>query len=99
MKRSLRYLPTSLALGTFIAVSYLVCSLWDALLPGYAMRTAWEALLPGFTWWSWGSFALGLVESFAYGFWLALLVPLVHWLHHTDRDRPERDTRPVARPA
>lgn len=77
----LRYWPTALALGSFLAASFLACVAWDALFPSLAMRAAWQALLPGFTWLSWGSLLLGLVESFAYGLWLALLVPLVRRAH------------------
>lgn len=77
----IRYLPTALALGIFLAGSYLICSVWDGVFPDWAMHGAWENLLPGFQWWSWGSFVLGLAESFAYGFWLALVVPLVRWAH------------------
>jgi hypothetical protein len=77
----IRYLPTAVALGAFLAGSYVVCSVWDGLFPSWAMHTAWEPLLPGFSWWSFGSFLLGLVESFAYGFWLALVVPLVRLAH------------------
>lgn len=83
----LRYLPTALGLGVFAALSYLACSAWDGLFPQWAMRAAWEPLLPGFSWWSWGSFVLGLVESFLYGFWLALAVPLVRWAHRVGGGR------------
>ena len=77
----IRYLPTAVALGAFLAGSYVICSVWDGLFPDSAMHSAWEALLPGFSWWSFGSFLLGLVETFAYGFWLALVVPLVRLAH------------------
>ena len=41
------------------------------------MYQAWQALLPGFAWISWGSFFLGLVESYGYGWYVALIwVPL-----------------------
>jgi hypothetical protein len=41
------------------------------------MYQSWQALLPGFTWISWRSFFLGLVESYGYGWYLALIwVPL-----------------------
>ena len=83
MSTRLRYLPLAAGLGAFLALSYVACVVWDALLPGLAMRAAWESLLPGFTWWSWGSFLLGLVETFAYGFWLALLLPVVRWVART----------------
>lgn len=74
-----RYLQLAVGLGAFLAASYLVCSLWDAAFPRWAMRAAWAPLLPGFTWWSWGSFFVGLVESIAYGFWIALVIPAIEW--------------------
>lgn len=76
-----RYVPVSVGLGAFLVVSYVACTVFDAVFASQAMHGAWEALLPGFTWWSWSSFALGLVETFAYGFWLGLAVPLVAWAH------------------
>jgi hypothetical protein len=49
----------------------------DLLVPGMAMYRSWQALLPGFTWISWSSFLLGLVESYGYGWYVALIwVPL-----------------------
>ena len=36
-------------------------------------RNAWLQFLPGFTWLTWPSFFLGLVESIAYGWYVALL--------------------------
>ncbi len=79
-KKRIEYLPLSLALGGFLAVSYTVCVAWDAIFPQWAMRQAWAPLLPGFEWLTVGSFFLGLVEAFAYGFWLALAVPAYRWL-------------------
>ena len=37
------------------------------------MYETWLRLLPGFTWLSWPSFLLGLAESFAYGWYIALV--------------------------
>lgn len=37
------------------------------------MYEAWVALLPGFTWISWGSFTLGLIESFGYGIYFGFV--------------------------
>lgn len=62
-----------LALGSFFAVSYLLCVAFDLIFPGLAMYESWMKLLPGFTWLTWGSFLLGLVESFAYGFYTSLV--------------------------
>ncbi len=65
------------ASSIFLGLSFTLCVLFDLMWPGYAMRSAWEALLPGFTWLSFGSFLVGLVESYAYGWYIALVwVPL-----------------------
>ncbi|MBI4182998.1 MAG: hypothetical protein HY521_03235 [Proteobacteria bacterium] len=61
------------SLGLFLAVTYVLCVLYDLWLPEAAMYKTWLALLPGFTWISWPSFFLGLIESFAYGWYVALL--------------------------
>ena len=79
------------ALGAFLAVTYVACSIWDGLFPSQAMRSVWEDQLPWFTWWSWGSFFLGLVESFAYGFWFALVLPAVRWALHATQLTRERE--------
>ena len=42
-----------------------------------AMYRSWQTLLPGFAWISWSSFWLGLIESYGYGWYIALIwVPL-----------------------
>jgi hypothetical protein len=76
------YVRLSLALGGFLALSFVACNVWDAAFPSLAMRSAWQPLLAGFAWWSWGSFLLGLAETLAYGFWLGLLLPVVRWAGH-----------------
>ncbi len=62
-----------LSLGLFLAVTFVLCVLFDLWFPGMAMYETWLRLLPGFTWFSWPSFFLGLVESFAYGWYVALV--------------------------
>ena len=59
--------------GIFLAVTYTLCVGFDLLFPGQAMYPTWLRLLPGFTWLTWPSFLLGLVESFAYGWYVALI--------------------------
>jgi hypothetical protein len=61
------------SLGLFLAVTFVLCVLFDLWFPALAMNPAWAPLLPGFTWISWGSFLLGLIEAFAYGWYFALL--------------------------
>ncbi len=61
------------SLGLFLAITYVLCVIFDLIFPQQAMYQTWLRLLPGFTWLSWRSFLLGLVESFAYGWYVALM--------------------------
>ena len=66
--------PFGIALSGFLAISYGLCILlslvggWD-----WGLHQPWLQFLPGFTWLTWPSFFLGLVESIAYGWYVALL--------------------------
>jgi hypothetical protein len=62
-----------MSLGLFLAVTFTLCVLFDLWFPALAMNPLWAPLLPGFAWISWSSFFLGLVESFAYGWYVALV--------------------------
>jgi len=62
-----------MSLGSFFALTFVLCVLFDLWFPGLAMNAAWAPLLPGFTWISWTSFLLGLIEAFAYGWYIALV--------------------------
>ncbi len=62
-----------MSLGLFLAVTYVLCVLFDLWFPALSMNPVWAPLLPGFTWLSWPSFFLGLIESFAYGWYVALV--------------------------
>jgi hypothetical protein len=68
------------SLGLFLAISYVLCVVYDLIFPGHTMYQAWIRLLPGFRWLTWWSFILGLVESFLYGVYFALVfVPLYNF--------------------
>ncbi len=62
-----------MSLGLFLAITYTLCVGFDLLFPGQAMYQTWLRLLPGFSWLTWPSFLLGLVESYAYGWYIALI--------------------------
>ena len=65
------------ATSLFLAISFALCVAFDLVLPDHAMYRAWQELLPGFTWISWKSFFIGLVETYSYGWYFALVwVPL-----------------------
>ncbi len=61
------------ASSLFLCLTFTLCVVWDLLFPNYAMYPAWRVLLPGFEWLSWPAFALGLLESYAYGWFFALV--------------------------
>lgn len=62
-----------MSLGLFLAITFAFCVGFDLIFPYYAMHGAWDDLLPGFVWISWGAFAIGLVETFLYGWFAALI--------------------------
>ena len=61
------------SLGLFFAITFVICVGFDLLFPKSAMYEVWSKLLPGFTWLSWSSLLIGLVESFLYGWYVALI--------------------------
>ncbi len=62
-----------MSLGSFFALTFVLCVLFDLWFPALAMNPVWAPLLPGFTWISWPSFFLGLTEAIAYGWYIALI--------------------------
>ncbi len=72
--RSIPVLALGVSLGLFFVISYALCVLFYLLFPGLALNHAVLSLfLPGFKLLSWTSFLLGLVESFAYGWYVAFV--------------------------
>ncbi len=63
----------AMSLGSFFVLTFVLCVLFDLWFPVLAMNPVWAPLLPGFAWISWSSFFLGLVETFAYGWYIALI--------------------------
>ena len=81
MKHSLSLAAFGHATSLFLAITFVLCVGFDLVFPQMAMYRSWQALLPGFTWISWSSFLLGLVESYGYGWYVALIwVPLYNVL-------------------
>ena len=74
----MKILPLGHALSVFLALTFTLCIAWGLVTPA-SLHThkAWESLLPGFTFISVPSFFLGLIESYLYGWYIALVfVPL-----------------------
>lgn len=80
--RRLRLVPVGMSVSLLLAISYVLCIAlglvwWDA-----GLHQPWLQFLPGFTWLSPGTFLLGLVEAFAYGWYVALVfVPLFNFFN------------------
>ena len=80
MRQGASILAVGHAASIFLALTFALCVAFDLLFPEHAMFEAWRMLLPGFEWLSWGSFLLGLVESYGYGWYFALIwVPLYNF--------------------
>ena len=66
--------PFGMALSLLFAIAYVLCVVFYLIFPDVASGHAiLMLLLPGFKLLSWGGFLLGLVESFAYGWFVALV--------------------------
>ncbi len=77
MKTGIPLLAVGHASSVFLAITFALCVGFDLLFPEQAMFRAWRDLLPGFEWLSAKSFFIGLVESWAYGWYFALIwVPI-----------------------
>jgi uncharacterized membrane protein len=70
---SIPIMALGMGLGSFLALTFVLCVLFDLWLPAQAMNAVWAPLLPGFIWLTWPSFLLGLIEAFAYGWYIALV--------------------------
>ena len=89
---SLRFTPVALSLGVFLAITFTLCVIWGLVFPGTGlMQRALEAAFPWFTWLSWGSYFVGLVESFLYGIYAAaVFVPLYNGLSRWTSQAPAK---------
>ena len=70
-----------LSLSTFFAISYVICILGYLLIPDFPVKhEALSLFLPGFKLLSWESYFLGLIESFAWGWYIAaVFAPLYNF--------------------
>ena len=71
--KRIRIYPVGMSLGILLALSFVICVVFGLLFPGATMYQAWLPLLPGVSWISWPSVLLGLVETFAYGWYIAVI--------------------------
>lgn len=70
--------PLGMSIGTFFAVTYVLCVLFGLLVSAQGMHQLLPMLLPGFTWITWSSFLLGLAWAFALGWYIAVVFTPVY---------------------
>ena len=71
---SIRIVTVGLSLSVFFVISYVICIAGYLLLPGFPVQhSALSIFLPGFELLTWQSYFLGLIESFIWGWYIALV--------------------------
>jgi hypothetical protein len=65
--------PLGLSLSSFFVITYVLCVLFGIFVSDRGVHQLLPLLLPGFTWITWPSFFLGLVWSFVYGWFVAVV--------------------------
>ena len=73
MRNGIRLVALGHTASLFLAITFTLCVAFDLAFPQMAMFEAWQKLLPGFKGLDWKSLLLGLAESYAYGWYFALV--------------------------
>lgn len=77
--RTIPIVVLGLGLSVFFAFSFTVCVIGWLIWPsGPVLHASLSIFLPGFTLLSWPSFFLGLVESFLWGWYIALVFGTIY---------------------
>jgi hypothetical protein len=69
----LAIVPLGMSLGSFLVITYVLCVLFGIFVFERGMHQLLAQLLPGFTWITWPSFFLGVLWSFLYGWYVAVV--------------------------
>lgn len=90
--RHLRFTPVALGLGLSLAITFTLCVIWGLIFPHTVLQQRiLEAVFPWFASLSWGSYFVGLVESFLYGVYAAaVFVPLYNGLSRWTSHAPAK---------
>jgi hypothetical protein len=85
MNRTISLQAFGHATSLLLLFTFTICVTFDLIFPEHAMFKAWQDLLPGFEFISWKSFVLGAIESYAYGWYFALIwVPIYNYFISKD---------------
>lgn len=79
----LRIKIIGLSLGIFTAFSFVLCVAYGLIVPeSLHMHQFLQNVLPGFKWLGFGSFFLGLIESFLWGLYAGVVyVPVYNFIY------------------
>jgi hypothetical protein len=81
-KPASRVIPLSvlgLSLSAFLAVSYVICIIGYLIAPGLPVKhESLVIFLPGFELLSWRTFLIGLAESYAWGWYIAVVFGAIY---------------------
>jgi hypothetical protein len=68
-----------MSLSLFLAFSFVLCVLGYLILPGLPVKhEALAIFLPGFELLTWQGFVIGLAESYAWGWYIALVLGAIY---------------------
>ena len=85
-KRCLRPLRLGLSIGTFLIIAYVACLALALVVPDRGLHQPWLQFYPGFAW-TWKGILLGLVESFAYGFFTGVVFAPIYNMFNVEGSR------------
>ncbi|MDF1499737.1 MAG: DUF5676 family membrane protein [Anaerolineales bacterium] len=79
--KPLRFWPVAWSLAFFLAIIFTLDVVFGLLFPDwYVMQSFWELILPDYTFISWSSYLLGVLEAFLSGLFTAVIfVPLYNF--------------------
>ena len=81
--RTIPVIAFGMSLSAFFVISYIICIIGYLTLSLPINHAALAIFLPGFELLTWQSFLLGLVESFFWGWYIALIFgPLFNFFVH-----------------
>ena len=69
----LAIVPLGMSLASFLVITYVLCVLFGIVVSERGIHQLFAQLVPGFTWITWPSFFLGLLWSFVFGWYFAVL--------------------------
>src|SRR6516165_735567 len=77
--RTIPVLAFGMSLSLFFVISYVICIIGYLIFPDLPINhAALSIFLPGFELLTWQTFLLGLIESFAFGWYIALIFGVLY---------------------